>query len=340
MSFIIPIFIPHQGCPHACTFCNQFQISGQSDHDQVSPEDVQRSIDTWLTRSPGRINEEVQVAFYGGSFTGLPLERQEELLDAVSPFMSRGDVQVIRLSTRPDYIDAQRIRLLKNKGVGIVELGVQSLDDKVLAASNRGHKAKHSIEAFRLLRETGFEIGLQLMLGLPAQTTRSLMKTVRQVAALRPDFVRIYPVLVLKGSRLAHLYEVGQYEPLSLGGAVARAARMKKIFDGYGIRVIRIGLQAGTDLESSLVAGPYHPAFGEMVTSRIMFQQTRKLLVNSGKNSRLIVRINAKDQSIFRGVKSCNMKRLSDLGLRERFILLVDPEVPRHSVQVTHTQIS
>ena len=340
MSFIIPIFIPHQGCPHACIFCNQFQISGQSDQDPVTPDDVHHIIDTWLKRSPGRTNEEVQAAFYGGSFTGLPFARQEELLDAVSPFIRRGEVQAIRLSTRPDYIDAQRIRLLKEKGVRVVELGVQSLDDQVLAASNRGHSAKHSIEAFELLREAGFQVGVQMMIGLPTQTTRSLMKTVRLIASLRPDFVRIYPVLVLKGSRLARLYNEGQYKPLSLGGAVARAARVKKVFDEHDIRVIRIGLQAGADLERSLMAGPYHPAFGEMVASRIMFQYTRKLLVNSGHDTRVVLRINDKDQSVFRGTKSYNMHRLSTLGLRERFTLETDPDLPRNSVHIIHSPMS
>lgn len=339
MSFIIPIFIPHQGCPHACVFCNQFQISGQSDQDPVSPDDVHRIIDQWLQRSPGRASEEVQAAFYGGSFTGLPFARQEELLDAVAPFVRRGEVQTIRLSTRPDYIDEQRIRLLKEKGVRVVELGVQSLDDMVLAKSNRGHSAKQSIKAVKLLREAGFQVGIQMMIGLPLQTTRSLMKTVRLIASLRPDFVRIYPVLVLRGSRLARLYDEGQYKPLSLGGAVARAARIKKVFAEHDIRVIRIGLQAGADLERSLVAGPYHPAFGEMVASRIMFKQTRKLLANSG-HKRVVVRINDKDQSVFRGVKSCYMKRLSALGLRERFTLQTDPDLPRNSVHIIHSSIS
>ena len=275
------------------------------------------------------------MAFYGGSFTGLALSRQEELLDAVAPFIRQGAVHTLRLSTRPDYIDSGTLDFLRGKGVSIVELGVQSLDNRVLEASNRGHTAKQSIEAVRQLKEGGFRAGVQLMLGLPRQTTRSLMKTVRQVAGLQPDFVRIYPVLVLRGSGLAGLYEQGGFRPLTLGGAVAMAARSKRYFDDCGIRVVRMGLQPGPELEQNLLAGPYHPAFGEMVCSRLMFQQTRRLLAGVREKNRVTLTINEKDQSMFRGIKSVNMKRLAGLDLADRFILQTDASQPRHSVRMT-----
>jgi len=340
MPLIIPVFIPHQGCPHCCIFCNQYQISGQSDPECVTPDVVQGIIEKWLQRSAKRATNEVQVAFYGGSFTGLPVSRQEELLDAVVPFVRRGDVQTIRLSTRPDYIDRQRISLLLEKGVGIVELGVQSMDDRVLEVSNRGHSAKQSAEAVGLLHEAGFQVGAQIMIGLPLQTTRSVLQTARMIAGLKPDFVRIYPVLVLKGSGLARLYKQERYKPLSLAGAVVRAARIKKIFDEYGIKVIRMGLQPGVDLENSLIAGPYHPAFGEMVASRIMLQQTRKLLAGGEKKTKVILRINEKDQSVFRGIKSGNMHRLAELGLIDRFTLRTDSTLPRQCIQVADAPAS
>ncbi len=335
MPFVIPIFIPHQGCPHYCIFCNQHQISGYGSENRVSADEVKSVVKSWLDRSSHTTKGEVQVAFYGGSFTGLPFSRQEELLDAVAPFIQDEKVNTIRLSTRPDYVDPRTIDFLRGKGVSIVELGVQSLDDRVLEASNRGHSAEQSKEAVRQLKEGGFQVGVQLMLGLPRQKTRSLMKTVEQVADLKPDFVRIYPVLVLRGSLLASLYEQGDFRPLTLGAAVARAARARRYFDDHGIRVVRMGLQAGPELEENLLAGPYHPAFGEMVNSRLMFKQTRKLLAGVPKKCTVTLTINEKDQSMFRGIKSVNMQRLAELDLADRFVLNTDSEQPRNSIQMT-----
>ncbi len=333
MPFVIPVFMPHQGCPHRCIFCNQHQISGQ-DENRVSGRDVSDIVQRWLNRSRAGTEKEVQVAFYGGSFTGLALSRQEELLDAVAPFMKQGIVHTIRLSTRPDYVEPEIVDFLRRRGVGIVELGVQSFDDAVLEASNRGHTVEQSIQAVRLLKEGGFQVGVQLMLGLPGQTTRSLLKTACQAVSLQPDFVRIYPVLVLQGSRLAYLYEQGDFRPLTLGMAVVRAARIKKYFDDTSIRVVRMGLQAGPDLEKNLLAGPYHPAFGEMVNSRLMFLQARKLLTAVPEGNRVTLTVNEKDQSVFRGIRSANMKRLARLNLADRFDLQTDAAQPRFSVKM------
>lgn len=332
MPLVIPVFIPHQGCPHACIFCNQLRISGQGADTLVTPSEVQDTILLWLNRDPGRSADKVQVAFYGGSFTGLPLTRQQELLQAVAPFLESGQVQSIRLSTRPDYIDSKTVEFLRAYGVATVELGVQSLDDRVLEASCRGHKASHTYKAVEFLRQGGLETGLQIMLGLPKQSTRSLMHTVKEVADLQPDFVRIYPVLILRDSKLSTLYNKGEYSPLTLNNAVVKAAWMKKHFDAQGIRVVRMGLQAGPELEKNLVAGPYHPTFGEMVSSRLMLQKTRRLFAGVKEKERVLLTINEKDQSIFRGVKSANMKRLAQLNLLDRFSLQVDAAQPRHSV--------
>ena len=334
MPFVIPVFIPHQGCPHACIFCNQHRISGQGVDTPVTPAEVRETISLWLGRRRDRTADEVQVAFYGGSFTGLPRPRQQELLRAVAPFLDSGQVRSIRLSTRPDYIDNERVAFLRAHGVAIVELGVQSLDDRVLAASGRGHQAAHTCRAVEFLRQGGMEIGMQLMLGLPAQSSRSLMRSVKQTAELKPDFVRIYPVLVLRDSKLHALYEKKQYRPLSLNNAVVKAAWMKKYLTARGIRVVRMGLQPGRELEKSLVAGPYHPAFGEMVGARIMLQQTRKLLRGAGKNRRRILSISDRDASLFRGVHSRNIDRLRELGLADRFALVTDRAQPRFTLRI------
>lgn len=339
MSLIIPIFISHQGCPHTCIFCNQHRISGQGKEVPVTPSDVKATVSLWLDRDSGRTGDEVQVAFYGGSFTGLPLSRQQELLEAVAPFIENGQVKSIRLSTRPDYIDSKTVEFLRNHGVSTVELGVQSLDDRVLEASFRGHKAEHTTKAVGLLRKGGMKIGLQLMLGMPEQSTRSMMQTVKEAAILKPDFVRIYPMLVLEESRLFEQYSKGEYKPLTLDKAVVQVAWMKKYFDARSIKVIRMGLQAGPELEQSLVAGPYHPAFGELVSARIMLQRTRKALQGVETNCQKVLSISDRDMSIFRGLNSSNIKRLNELGLTDRFRLVTDRSQQRFTLkQVNHAQ--
>ncbi len=330
MPLVIPIFIPHEGCPHCCVFCNQQKISGFT-VEPVTGEDVTRIVTTWLERSEKEYDR-VQVAFYGGSFTGLARARQDELLAAVVPFVAQGRVASIRLSTRPDYIDRDIIEFLQRHHVGTVELGVQSMSDTVLTLSGRGHNVADVVRAMGMLAQSGLETGIQLMLGLPGESRRILRKTVEQVIGLGPDFVRIYPVLVVQNSMLATLYAQGQYQPLSLNKAVLMAAWMKKRFDQAGIPVVRMGLQAGKQLEKSLIAGPWHPAFGELVQSRLMFNQTRRLLGQADSDSGITVSVSARDESVFRGMKSQNIKRLRQLHLVDSFKLVFDPDQPRHTV--------
>ncbi|MDD2464411.1 MAG: radical SAM protein [Desulfobulbus sp.] len=330
---VIPVFIPHEGCPHCCIFCNQHQISGQGET-PISAEEVGQTIQTWLEHRRSSKRHQVQVAFYGGSFTGLPLARQQALLAVVQPYLQKGLVQEIRLSTRPDYIDAQRLQLLCANQVGIVELGVQSCDDQLLQLAGRGHSAGDTIRAAHLIKGAGLQLGIQLMLGLPGQSFASLRRTVDQVIALQPDLVRLYPLLVLKGSGLESLYHRGVFRPLSLSRAVLQAAYMKKRFDDQGITVVRMGLQPGPELEHSLVAGPYHPAFGEMVKARLMLQKTRRALARLPAGKSVHVVINDRDQSIFRGLHSQNLNRLQQLGLLDRFNLRTDSNQPRQTVRL------
>lgn len=328
---IIPIFIPHEGCPHRCLFCNQRQISGIA-YPPVNAAAVQAEIQTWLDRTSAA-EQTVQIAFYGGSFTALPRARQEELLTAAAPFLKSGLVQSLRLSTRPDCIDTEQAAFLKAHQVATVELGVQSMNDHVLAAAQRGHTADDVEKAVAALRQVGLEIGIQLLLGLPGDSRTSLRRTVQQVIALRPDFIRIYPLLVLRGSGLVALHEQGRYTPLSLSKAVIQAAFMKKRFAQAGIRVVRMGLQAGAELEASLLAGPWHPAFGELVSSRLMLRQTRQLLAQATTKT-VYLSISSRDQSVFRGMKSANVERLRQLGLWQRIVLRIDPEQAKGMVVV------
>ena len=334
MPLVIPVFIPHEGCPHACVFCNQHRISGRAGSSPVSPGEVGKIIALWLNRAGKKRTGPAQVAFYGGSFTGLPVARQEELLGAVAPFMAEGQVQAIRISTRPDYVDPVGIDRLRRHGVAIVELGVQSLDPEVLMASNRGHSAGQAIRAICLLRAANLQVGVQLMVGLPGESFLGQRRTVRQVAALCPDFVRIYPVLVLKESGLAALHAQGRYRPPTLEQAVARTAWMKNYLAGRGIRVVRMGLQPCPELEEALLAGPYHPAFGELVLARLMLHRTRRALRGVPAGEKVRLSIAAQDRSIFQGIRSANSKRLRQMGLLERFELVTDPLQPRATLRI------
>lgn len=332
-SLVIPLFIPHEGCPHQCIFCNQHQISGQGGR-LLDAQGVGSSIRDWLARTRPEHRRRVQVAFYGGNFTGLEEARQRELLAAVQPFLKQGLVQEIRLSTRPDYIDPPRLELLRRYGVRTVELGVQSCDDRLLQMAGRGHATADTRRAGDLLKAAGFCLGMQLLIGLPGETCVSLRRTLATVIDLRPSFVRLYPLLVLRGSGLARMYHQGGYRPLRLDRAVVLAAFLKKRFDDAGITVVRMGLQPGPELEDALVAGPYHPAFGELVQSRLMLRQIRRLLagVPAGKPATLV--INARDQSVFRGQHTHNLHRLKQLGLMDRITLRTDPDQPRHTVRI------
>jgi histone acetyltransferase (RNA polymerase elongator complex component) len=332
---VIPVFIPHQGCPQNCLFCNQVSISGQRASGDDDRQLVQNTIAKWLGRSHKQ--KITQVAFYGGSFTCLNNERQQTLLNAVRPFISAGDVQSIRLSTRPDCIDESVCELLKEKCVTTVELGVQSLDDTVLQASWRGHSAADSVQAAKVIRKAGLELGIQLMPGLPKETRRSWLATVRQSLRLKPDCVRIYPTLVIGGAALAKEYSDGMYSPLSMNQAIAYCCKAKELFEVAGVRILRMGLQAADNLEEQLIAGPYHPAFGEMVTARYWLQRSRKILAASPARSQTVFTISNRDVSAFVGPKRCNIHRLEHLmtsDSREKtFIYKTDATLARGTLK-------
>lgn len=331
MILVIPVFIPHQGCPCRCLFCNQLSISGMRGQEEDDAVLVQQTIREWLGYS--RRYSEVQVAFYGGSFTCLSLARQETLLGAVQPFLQAGEVGSIRLSTRPDCVDENVCEFLLKKGVKTVELGVQSLDDRVLLASQRGHSREDSVRAARMVKEKGMQLGIQLMPGLPMETSISFFRTLRQVVELEPAFVRLYPTLVIDGSGLAEQYRRGVYRPMTMNRAIALCCRAKEMLDHAGIAIMRMGLQASASLEKELLAGPYHPSFGELVAARHWFRRVRKLLVSCPPESRLRLHISNRDISAFVGPKRINMKRLQELGLQERMEIITDAIMQRGTMK-------
>lgn len=308
--YIIPVFIPHLGCVHQCIFCNQKKITGC--HTPVTSTQVAAIIRERLAK----INQDrrIEVAFYGGSFTALPVEVQNNLLFPASQALQNGQIHAIRLSTRPDCINEGTLLNLINHGVSIVELGVQSLDDTVLISAARGHSSQDVTKAVEVLKNAGIRCGLQLMPGLPKEDWASLINTVRQTVVLHPDFVRVYPAVVISGTRLADLYNQGDYQPLSLQQAVARSAYMKLVFEGHGIDVIRIGLQATEELDSkdNVLAGPYHPAFGELVDSHIFYLMLARFIEETSLDSKTEFMIvhHPKDTSKVRGQYNNNLNRL------------------------------
>lgn len=274
---IIPIFIPHLGCPNDCVFCNQKKITARQK--APSREDVTATVEQYLETISGRGIEQVEIAFYGGSFTGLPQEQQEEYLSAAKTYKDRGLIQKIHLSTRPDYIDDVRLAALKALGVDIIELGVQSFDEDVLRLSGRGHDAESVFRASRLIQDYGFELGLQLMIGLPGDTYEKSVFSAKEAVRIGPSIARLYPTVIIRDTALFDLYQSGEYTPLSMEEAVRTAKDMYLILTGAGIRVIRIGLKS-TDLISAggETAGGYHPAFRQLVESEIAKDQMESQL--------------------------------------------------------------
>ena len=264
---MIPFFIPHVGCPYVCTFCNQSRITGQSGISHLTPEYIQQTIKDYVGT---KRNEKFwEVAFYGGSFTAIIKDLQHKLLMPAYEMLQQGLIDGIRCSTRPDAVGDEAITLLQSYGVKTVELGVQSMNDGILVDAKRGHTAQEVVEAVTRLKHRDMTVGVQLLPGLKGETWQTIIETAIAVAALRPDFVRIYPVLVIENTELADQYRAGEYEPLSTELAIQYCSFLKDWFEQHGIEVIRTGLQSTEELDSrnSLVAGPYEPAMGELVVN-------------------------------------------------------------------------
>jgi histone acetyltransferase (RNA polymerase elongator complex component) len=309
--FIIPVFIPHAGCPHQCAFCNQRVITGNTGT-VPSAETISAHIQHFLNFKKPH-HSPVQIAFYGGNFLGLKANALHRLLVTATQFIENGDVDSLRFSTRPDSITPDHLDIIKNFPVKTVELGVQSMDDRVLMQSLRGHTALDTEAACHALRTYGYEVGMQLMIGLPGDSDTSTMNTARKVTALMPDFVRIYPTLVLKNSLLARWYKQGKYTPLSLESGVSRTIKLYLFFRKTGIPVIRMGLQSSEDLDddTTILAGPYHPAFGHLVHSQIFLDMAKKELRSKSKPMPSVVFcIHPSSLPKMKGLKNGNIKQL------------------------------
>ena len=309
--FIIPIFLPHAGCPHQCVFCNQVPITG-AQRQGLTPDEVRHQIRQYLAyKKEDRAS--VQIAFFGGNFLGLDTNEITFWLDLAGEFIGCGVVDGIRFSTRPDTIDAVRLDILGNYPVSTVELGVQSMDDRVLALSGRGHAASDTIRAVSALKKRGLSVGLQMMVGLPGDSEARLLASARKIADLHPDGVRIYPTLVVANSQLARWYQQGKYQPLSLEAAVTLVKTVYLLFQQKGINVIRMGLQASEDLAegSTVLAGPHHPAFGHLVYSEVFYDNAVTAVESTGSPTDILtIMVNPRSISKMRGLNNSNVKKL------------------------------
>lgn len=313
---IVPFFISHQGCPHKCVFCDQERISGQR-AELPSTAEMSETIERFAALGRGR---PLEVAFYGGTFTSLPRSEQNRLLEPLQPLIVNGRVAGVRLSTRPDAVDDDTARFLAARGVTTVELGVQSMDDEILESAGRGHGAAHVEQAFASLRSAGVAVGAQLMPGLPGDTPETSLESLDRVLALAPVCVRIYPTVVLAGTRLAELWRSGFYSPLGLDDAVSLCGAMLRRCLEASVPVIRIGLQPTEELErpGTILAGPWHPAFRQLVESELFRVLLERLAMDVPAGSGIEVACSPRRISDVAGQHRCNISRL-----REKFGIVV-----------------
>ena len=316
-KYVIPIFVPHLGCPNDCVFCNQKSISGQMK--MITKEEVIDTVETYLKSFKDK-EAKIEIAFFGGSFTGIEVKLQEELLSVASKYVENKKVESIRISTRPDYINKEILKRLKKYHVKTIELGVQTSNDYILKKAGRGHTFEDVKKASKLIRWNGFKLGHQMMVGLPESTKKDEINTAKDLIKLKPKMVRIYPVLVLKNTKLEKEYISSEYEALSLNQAIERCKELVYLFNKKKIDIIRIGLQ-NTDIisepgseESEVVAGPYHPAFGQLVSDSIWYdkvvEQIKKFNV---KVKEIKLEVNPMEVNNVVGHKKQNIERLKEM---------------------------
>ncbi len=320
--YIIPIFVPHKGCPNQCIFCNQKKISGQIK--ELTSTEAKEIIENYISFNKNAKYKDIEIAFYGGSFTAIEKEKQIELLEIAYEYIKDKKVGSIRLSTRPDCINEEILTYLKKHGVKTIELGVQSMNDEVLDASLRGHSSLDVINSSKLIRNFGFNLGLQMMVGLPKSTYDLEIETANKFIKLKPKCVRIYPVLVIKDTPLADKYALGEYKPYSLENAVEISSKLYKIFTSKKITVIRMGLQTTDNINEGkdVLAGPFHPAFGELVQQKIIFDKIEKYIKCKRVKSKLEIICNNKTVSKVVGNKRENINKI-----KEKYNILIDIKI-------------
>ena len=307
---IIPVFVPHMGCPNQCVFCNQRKISGQKQG--ITEESARNTIEDGLRKCPHDLP--IEIAFYGGSFTAIGLELQNMLLRLAASYIKKGNVDTIRISTRPDAVDRECIARLRSYGVTTVEIGAQSLDPDVLSKSGRGHTDTDIVRACGLIQEGGLQLIIQMMTGLPGDTRLKSLKTAEKICELHPDGVRIYPTVILRDTPLFDMWMGGRYEEHSIEDAVSLCAEIVPLFERNGITVIRVGLNPNEELSGGeAAAGAYHPALGELVRSRIRRQELTDLLKNVPAGASVIISVPDDNLSQYIGQHRGNILFLEEI---------------------------
>ena len=333
---IIPVFLPHKGCPNDCVFCNQKEITAKME--PMGKEDIIDTIEKYMsTLSKGSVKT-IEIAFFGGSFTGIPLKEQQKYLQIAKEYKDKGVIHEIRLSTRPDYIDVDILNNLKNYGVDTIELGVQSFNDDVLKMSNRGHLSQVVRESAALIKEFNFKLGIQLMIGLPGDTYERSMESARETIKLRPDMARIYPTLTLRNTALADMYYSGKYIPFDKTEILRTTKDVYKLLVDNAIKVIRIGLKSSDFIneENAIIAGDYHPAFRQMVESEIFKEKMEEHLMRHpmDKYEKVIFYTNEENLSNIIGNKKSNKKYFQSQYKNIQFEFKVDSSIEDNNFKV------
>lgn len=328
----IPIFIADRGCPHQCAFCNQKKITNTAEDVSVQQarELIEASLLTLKTNN-------VEIAYFGGSFSGIPQKDQEAFLSLAQEYVKEGRVSGIRLSTRPDLIDREVLDRLSHFRVTTVELGAQSMDDEVLSLNQRGHTAQQTVLAAQLVKEQGISLGLQMMVGLRGDSKKKAVASAHQIAKLRPDSTRIYPAVVLKGTLLEKWYCEGIYHPLSLDDAIDCCCELVPIFEESDVEILRMGLMASDSLlaDGELVAGPFHSSFGELVKSELMLRQAKALLSKDHKiHSDITICVASRALSQMIGHKRKNIEQLKREFALEKLIVAADDRLTGRNMKI------
>ncbi len=325
----VALFVPDAGCPHRCSFCNQKTISGKITPLKV--EEIDSAVEVAL-KSIGC--NEGEIAFFGGSFTAIDKDYMISLLERAYGYVKNGFFKGIRISTRPDRIDEEVLDILKCYGVTAIELGCQSMDDEVLLLNRRGHTEKDVVNAAKLIKSKGFELGLQMMTGLYGDSDEESVATAEKIIALSPDTVRIYPTIVLEGTDLCELYRKGVYTPQTVDGAAELCKRLLLMFEERDIKVIRLGLHSGGNVEDGFVAGPYHPAFREICESKIYLDNVLNQLKKNGlTDGEIEIEVGTSFVSMLTGQKKANILKLNEMGFKVKIIQ--NKEFEKYKVRVT-----
>ena len=306
----VALFVPDEGCPHRCSFCNQKTISGKTKRLEI--KDIDSAVETALESADCNKGE---IAFFGGSFTAIDKDYMISLLERAKQYIDKGLFAGIRISTRPDCIDEEILGILKFYGVTSIELGCQSMDDEVLRLNNRGHSAEDVVESARLIKDYGFEFGVQMMTGLYGDSRETAIETAKKLIALSPDTARIYPTVVLENTELERLYKMGQYKPQTVEEAADLCSELLLMFHDNEINVIRVGLHSGGNVEEGFVAGAYHPAFREICESRIYLRKVLSEIKRQGTpKGDITVTVGSSFVSMMAGQKKANSEKLREMG--------------------------